>query len=588
VAAVVAGGGACAGGDPGSTPTGDRVFVADPKEIQVAPGGTGSARFVLTSGGVPIAAQPVTFEVLAEAGSEGKGATLAQVETVTDGSGVATVDVTAGEETVFRIAASAGSLEAELVVFVAVSAGSVVVAPFFAPNSSAPEHALSIEVQLWDRTSCAEINVAKPQNSPRNDPRSLPPSGGTTRYDNVSTTQTSAVVGRALGSGTVAIGCVDLLGQSLVPNGVVQVALPLRDTSPDPVGTYMLSSPLQFVPPLAAGKAIAEAWRDLGDCPLDPAQLFLDCTIDALSSTAGDKLDCVPNLVPGGEGPLGDALIARRGTMIVDLAGMVTNCRAATDGTGAPSLDAIAMGLFGTPTPPLVVALPAIGADAAHILDRVDLTSSLAVRSTGRPDQYVVTHVLTGARFGSEVVTLASLALPALTAYATATTRDGLLVIADHGFTLRLGRVGRAGLGLSALKPRLPGEATADAGTLINALAKLSVAQDGVTNGCAALDLVMCAAAGRDANCTGPACPAGLSALVTRLDAAFDAADGADLDLYLSGSAPLIDMHGNGVAHQLGSNVSEPNAIASWEVDLRTAAGPARLTTSFTGTRTGN
>jgi hypothetical protein len=214
-----------------------------------------------------------------------------------------------------------------------------------------------------------------------------------------------------------------VLGQSLVPNGIVQVALPLRDTSPDPVGSYTLSWPLQFAPPLAAEAAIASVWRDLGDCPLDPAQLLLDCTIDALSpATVTDPLDCVPSVVAGGEGPLGDALIARRGTPIVDLAGMVTSCRAARDGAGAPSLDAIAMGLFGAPTPALVVALPAIGADAGHVLDRVDLTSSLVVRSTGHPDEYVVTHVLTGARFGSEVVTLASLALPALTAYTTATT----------------------------------------------------------------------------------------------------------------------------------------------------------------------
>jgi hypothetical protein len=585
---MVVWGGGCAGGEPGTAPTGDRVFVATPTEIQVAPGETGSAQFVLTSGGVPIAAQPVTFEILEVAGSEGKGATLGQASASTDGSGVATVHVTAGEETVFRVVASAGSLQAELVVFVAVSSGSVMIAPFFTPNSSALSRTLSIEVQLFDRTSCADINLAKPQMDGRNDKRSLPPSGGTARFDNVSTTQTCAVVGRALsGPGAVATGCVDVLGQSLVPNGIVQVALPLRDTSPDPVGSYTLSWPLQFAPPLAAEAAIASVWRDLGDCPLDPAQLLLDCTIDALSpATVTDPLDCVPSVVAGGEGPLGDALIARRGTPIVDLAGMVTSCRAARDGAGAPSLDAIAMGLFGAPTPALVVALPAIGADAGHVLDRVDLTSSLVVRSTGHPDEYVVTHVLTGARFGSEVVTLASLALPALTAYTTATTRDGLLVVADHGFSLRLGRVGRAGFGLSALKPRLPEPYTSDASGLIKALADLSRA-DGAS-GCAALDHVLCPAAGSAEQCLATACPAGLSALVARLDAVFDAADGQGLDLYLAGSAPLIDMHGDGIAHQLGSNLNEPSAIASWAVDLRTATGAARLTTSFTGARTGN
>jgi len=79
-----------------------------------------------------------------------------------------------------------------------------------------------------------------------------------------------------------------------------------------------------------------------------------------------------------------------------------------------------------------------------------------------------------------------------------------------------------------------------------------------------------------------------LSALVAKLTGVFDAADGTGLDLYLAGSAALIDMRGDGVAHQLSSSVSDPTAIASWSVDLSTAKGPARLTASFTGTRTGD
>src|SRR5262245_2013354 len=100
LAALVACVGACAGGEPGSTPTGDRVFVADPPMIRVNPGETGTAKFVLTSGGVPIAAQAVTFEIPDEdelPGVEAKGAVLAATTGVTDGDGVATVDVTAGE-----------------------------------------------------------------------------------------------------------------------------------------------------------------------------------------------------------------------------------------------------------------------------------------------------------------------------------------------------------------------------------------------------------------------------------------------------------------------------------------------------------
>ena len=52
------------------------------------------------------------------------------------------------------------------------------------------------------------------------------------------------------------------------------------------------------------------------------------------------------------------------------------------------------------PTPPLLVALPAIGVDAAHVLDSVELGSTLDVQATGRPDEFVVTHRLDSATFG--------------------------------------------------------------------------------------------------------------------------------------------------------------------------------------------
>src|SRR5262245_8211845 len=55
---------ACAGGEPGPTPGEDRVIAAEPSTIHVSPGETGTARFVLTSGGVPIAAQLVSFTIV--------------------------------------------------------------------------------------------------------------------------------------------------------------------------------------------------------------------------------------------------------------------------------------------------------------------------------------------------------------------------------------------------------------------------------------------------------------------------------------------------------------------------------------------
>jgi hypothetical protein len=448
---------------------------------------------------------------------------------------------------------------------------------------------------LFDDDRCADINLADPPQPRRDDVRSLPPSGGTERYDAVSTTMTSAVVGRALGGhGAVAVGCVDLQGSSLALDGVVEVALPLHDTVIDPVGHFTVSTPISFVSPLAAATKAARWWRDLGDCPLDPAQLFLDCMIDALSpATDTDPLDCMPSAVAGGEGPFGDALAARRGVPITDFGGAVTPCRGAADSAGRPSLDAVVMGLFGSPTPPLVVALPAIGTDAARIFDRVSLTSSLDVRSAGTANEYVVTHTLLDAAFpiaGTATVEIAQLALPAATAYTTATTRDGLLVIDSHGFSLRLGRIARVGFGGAVLAPALgltydPTRPAPTAGDLVTALAMLARSDDGAS-GCMAIDRVVCPAVGSAASCLATACPAGLTTLAATLNASFDAADGTGLDLYLAGAAPMIDLHGDGLAHDLGKPLDDPNA--NWTFDLRTASDRARLTPPFHGARDGN
>src|SRR5204863_1931382 len=139
---------------------------------------------------------------------------------------------------------------------------------------------------------------------------------------------------------------------------------------------------------------------------------------------------------------------------------------------------------------------PAIAKDAAHILDTVLLTSTLKVDTSGLAGQYIVTHTLTGARFGSTAtpatadVDLEPLALPAPTAYTTGATRGGLLVIDNHGFSLRLGRLARAGFPGVALAPR---GVMSDVGGMIAALAALARAADGDVSACAAYDRALCA-----------------------------------------------------------------------------------------------
>jgi hypothetical protein len=585
----------CAGQSPPPNPQpGNFRLAAAAETVQLSPGEAGTVSFVLTDGVAPVGGETVGFAIVGGAGAGAQGATLAAASSVTDASGIATVGVRAGLATAFQIQATIAAASSEVAVIVETGmVGSVLVAPFFAPSSAAAKTTTGLAVLFFDEMSCSEIDLARPSN-PARGVTSLAV-GGTALYEFVNTGEMSAVIGQALSlHGTdktvVAQGCVDIPGSSLLADSTVEVALPLTDATPDPVGTFAVTSTLSFQPPLAAATALRAPWTDLCDCPLDPAQLWLDCTIDALSgSTAADPLDCVPSTAAGGEGVLGDALGARRGVVLVDPTGAATGCRSARDAGGAESLDAIALGLFGSPTPPALLALPSIAAEAGALLDAVTLQSVLTIAPSSVAGGYLVTHTLTSAVFGAPngpgVVGLAQLGLPILTAYATATANDGLLVIGNQGFTLRLGAAARSAFGPLSLVPRgLPGNAR----NLVPALFSLAHPARGMTVGCAALDDTLCPAVGETTGCLLAACSAGLQALAAKLDGAFDGADGVGLDLYLSGSTPLFETHGDGLASVLGSSGIDPAQVGAWSVDLRTGLGRALLTAAFTGDRTSN
>jgi hypothetical protein len=603
-AALLAAG--CAGGEAPSGPVGAGVLRPDPDAIRVGPGETGMARVVMTSGGVPVGSATVTFTIMGAPlipGTDQPGASLSETTAMTDVSGAATigvgVDARVGLANLFRVHAAAGSAHTDVTVVVAdESAGTVVVAPFF-PNPETSNRATS-GITLWfvDGKRCAELDPASQPNVEKARTAMLTPTGEKASFKFVTVTRPAAALGRASDSHgeLIALGCIDLSESTVLPDGVVEVPLPLRDTLPAPEGTFAVTSPIAFDPPLAAAAVVAGPWRDLSDCPLDPAQLLLDCIIDALSpETAADPLDCRPNPAPGGEGALGDALMARRGVPLKNAAGMDTGCRGARDGAGAASLDAVALALFGTPTPPLLVALPTIADDAVHILDGMTLSSTLTVQPAGRPGGYLITHTLNSALMKLKLkdkgvdmsadVALPPLALPALTAYTTATTRDGLLIVDEHGFTLRFGRVARAGFNAVALAPRLPAQATADVGGLVAEIVKLARYGDPESplTSCAAFNALLCPA--NDPECLGTPCSDGLVALTNGLNGVFDAADGTGLDFYLAGSAPLLAAHGSTSAHQLGANLIDPTNPARWSLDLRTVSGRTRLSTSFVGVR---
>jgi hypothetical protein len=586
--------GACGGAEQApAPPTTPRRLTASSPTISLRPGGMATLRFQLTgASGAPVPGAVVGFTIIESPMSPtptAQGATLAAASGTTDVDGDCMVHLTAGLATLFRVRATSGNATADTTVVVSDAGfGSVDVAPFFPVPAGAHAAAVAttIDISFYDNSSCSAIDLRHLPPLVR-EPHVLFGTGGVVRIESVSVS--SAIVGQARDGrdGLRALGCVDLPARTLVVGGAVQIALPLVDAGPDPAGTYVATSPLVITPPLAATVPIAAAWSDLTDCPLDPAQLWLDCTIDALGSAGPqDPLDCVPAAAPGGDGALGDALQAMRGDALAGPDGAPTACRGATVG-GAPSLDAVVQGMFGSPVPATFVKLAAAAADAPHIFDVLQLRSSLEVRSAGTLTDVTVTHTLTSLTFGppsaSTDVALVTLGLPVLTATAAGTVGADTLTIGAHGFTLRLGSAARAAFGeLSLARRGLPAEAAG----VVAAIASLAHSDDGKLAGCVALDDALCPRAGRAAGCLVTACASGLNALAARLDASFEAANGTDLDLYLAGSAPLIETHDDDLASRLGDLPGD--RPGTWTVDLRPRGGRRTFTTSWEAARSGN
>jgi hypothetical protein len=341
---------------------------------------------------------------------------------------------------------------------------------------------------------------------------------------------------------------------------------------------------------------IAAGYRQLSDCPLDPAELLLDCTIDALSpTTAQDPLDCVPAPGPGAEGAIAAKLIARRGVPIVDGAGAATGCRSARDVDGQVSFDAVVLGLYGTPRPAVLVDLPAIANDAAHLFDHIKLASTLQLEPEGTPSTYTVTHRLVSAEFANTpppdampgsrftaAIDIPGYPVPVPQAFGLATTAEDELLLGEHGFTLRLGSLARAGFAAVALDRRgIAGGATG----LMTTIAGLAHSENGTYRGCAAIDHALCAEIGEAPGCLVTACGNGMTAFAAHLDDLFGAVDGAGLDLYLAGTATLHDSHRDGTAGRIGASSGDPNGAGTWSFELRTRNERRTVSASFVGLR---
>ena len=540
----------------------------------------------------------IHFSLLDDADTPGSGeAKLSFPTALTDGDGLVTLQVIAGrgaseqKPLSFKVQASAGGdAHAETLVFVTTGAlASVEILPVFPDQPPIDNPVTATRIYFYDGTSCASVSLDHPA-PPMRQVRTLHLDDPPTTFASVVTSGVHAVLGLAVDAqdGVVAEGCSDLLGASLSPEQPMRVLLPLARIYPSPVGSFRAESQFSFAAPLPGSVSAQATWNDLSNEACDPARLWLDCTIDALSGTsADDPLDCQP--VPGGEGLLGAALLARR-----DATGGSGACANQRDGSGRPSLDARVYAMF--PTTALdALRLRKLPLELGNALTSLTIESTLTVTATGPPGALNIDHRLTALDLPNaaihSLIAMTALAPPAPeAAFVSGMSWAGQLVINPHSFTLQLGSAARFTFAASSLAPRL---GVADVSAFIEGLANLATRNENGTTlkGCDALDSLLCAEVGQASGCIGAACLDGLEALSHRLDASFAALDGQDLDFFLSGSAPLVDRDGDGYADALGSSTSEAASSSAlvgpglWSGTFKSRTGTMNVYGSWTGER---
>lgn len=358
-------------------------------------------------------------------------------------------------------------------------------------------------------------------------------------------------------------GCLELPEAALAaapedmttPAGPIPEApLPLSDVYARPAGTYQLTAQLAL-DPLGA---LWSPWGSLA-CGLGAGQALLDAILAAL---------------PPREMPLGSRLQARRGPAGAD------RCRPARRGTD-DSADLLLDNLLAAPGLP-GAALRAVAQEVRALQRGLTLRSQLRARGVaarvddGGQGAVVADHALIAAELDSGAATvrydLAALGLPVLEArdLLLPRTRDRL-DLPTHGFTLGLPALWRRALQEAVLGPR--GVASVD--KLLQG--SLAAARSGGKAGCAAVDALLCDAAGPP--CAGvlqQACEAGAAALAADLGAALR--DGpAGLDLSLAGFLLVADPEGTLIAQALEAGQAQAR--------LQLGVGPASASGALSGLR---
>ena len=405
------------------------------------------------------------------------GATLSGASALTDGQGVATVNLTAGRPTKFEISAQNSRAEPSRVLVTVFESqlATLSVLVELDDGFSPPRPIARTELSILPDQLCATF-------SPVNPP--FPPGGftmpalGTPTDVRIDRMHQNALLARGFDTGGTlqAVGCVDVTNSAVLPSVTARVSLTMSAVPLVPGPTYNLSAHFSLAKRNIAAR-IAGPWRDLTDCPLDPAQIWLDCTIDSLGASAAQlPIDCVPPTSTGDSSALADTIQARRGTFA---AAAGTSCRTATLANGEASLDARLAALFPSPALSPAKNLDALATLAAQILDDFVVTSTLRLDPTGSPGVYHGTHSLHEVVFsiGPTVIPTDVLRLGIPTSEARfidVSATGSTLAVGEHRLAIRMGTLSelafeRAAAARLGIAPGIP--------AILDALFQLAAAE---------------------------------------------------------------------------------------------------------------
>jgi|GEM_PF-6088764 hypothetical protein len=550
------------------TPSGGTLglFPADRQSLRVA---------YRTLPGAPVGGSKVSFAIYGDP----VGSSLSADSAVTDPNGLASIEVRAAATTAsFYIIISAAYAEDRRVDVAVSNEGfvSLRVSTVYTGDYSTSQ-VQTVQCLLYDNLSCAGLGTALGQEPIRS--RDKLSVGETHVFQNLPSDSNYALrcTGRNISDQLYASGCLSIPNQLLPPSLELSVSVDLVDEPLTFEGRYQLKTTFGLPNTLRPLAGALAPWANLTDCNYDPAQLLLDCIVDALSDP---QPDCIVNGTMTAEAA---AVAAERGSL-------QSGCRGSKNDQGSNSLERLLQDKIEDNDPTLNKRLAQTETSAVLVLTQFSLKSTLQLSQPDGNGTLVATHqpnslsftfggasqtyALTGAKgeAGKPIGVFQPSSGPVAAIFS-----NWQLAVGEHSFSLPFGLMAAdaletfpwLGLQLSSLS-NVPHKI-------------VDTIHNGNLTGCEAIDAVVCLQARLSAGCLSTACPKALGAMATYLRSGFSEMGSESGTITLSGLAHVSDPNGDRVIENIGST-DEPGIWLNSSLVMGDESFPAS-TASFTGLR---